>query len=621
MRTAPTNWAALLAAPHKVEYKLNINGVDYLSGNLQGNPVISKPLLDKPAIGRVCSATMKAVIRPIAGVTIPKAARVYAYCRLVSPDGNTITDWVKLGCFYVSSRSGKTNITLNMRDDMVKAGQTYFDKAALTDWPKQQELVVADIARIMGVEVDSRSVFATGSSYRINYIAGDTLISEVLSYIAASNGGNWIMSEEGKLRLVPLSSPKSESTADMVLGKAHNGYTDTGVAVTISRVTMTDDNDETYTAGDDTGFELTFDNPFADQTVVDDVCEKLSGVAYTPYRVDVARADPLLELGDTVAVTKKDGSTVCVWLAAVDISCNVGCTCTLEAQAEQDAEEEFPYKTTAELRESRSIRANKSYYGTSLNKAEGLVIRRIKDGTEEARVTFNADEMAFYQGNTPVLYFDAVEQTWRMSASVEIEVKNEDGESTTLSVLANGLSSEVTDLQKGYSSLQQSADEMSVQIQDVSGQYIEIKATVDGFTVTDENGKTLINGGSITTDNLFLSRLFSQDSTNSYVEMLENGLNFILNNSTSIGIGYYSADRTQPYMIFGAGATPNIDTAGMIKKYSDGIWIGDSADRNAEVITKGTGIFVDTTTQTIYKYVKGYGVALADTSNVVAVFG
>ena len=92
MRTAPTNWAALLAAPHKVEYKLNINGVDYLSGNLQGNPVISKPLLDKPAIGRVCSATMKAVIRPIAGITIPKAARVYAYCRLVSPDGNTITD-------------------------------------------------------------------------------------------------------------------------------------------------------------------------------------------------------------------------------------------------------------------------------------------------------------------------------------------------------------------------------------------------------------------------------------------------------------------------------------------------------------------------------------------------
>ena len=621
MRTAPTDWAALFAASHKVEYKLNIDGVDYLGENLQGNPVISKPLLDKPAIGRVCSATMKAVIRPIDGVTIPKAARVYCYCRLVSADGNTATDWIKQGCFYVSSRSGKTNITLNMRDDMVKAGQTYFDKSALSDWPKQQDLVVEDIAEIMGVEIDSRTVLNTGSSYRVNYIASDTLISEVLSYIAASNGGNWIMSEEGSLRLVPLESPKDESNADMDLGMAHNGFTDSGIAITVSRITMTDDNDETYTAGDDTGYEITFDNPLADQTVVDAVYEKLNGITYTPYRVTSARIDPLLELADTVAVTKKDGSTVCVWLAAVDVSCNIGYTCTLEAQAEQDAEEEFPYKTASELRESRSVRTNKSYYGTSLNKAEGLVIRRIKDNVEQARVTFNADEMAFYQGNTPVLYFDATEQIWRMSASVEIEVTDSDGETTTLSVLASGLSAEVTDLQKGYSSLQQSADEMSLQIQDVSGQYIEIKATVDGFTVTDENGKTLINGGSITTDNLFLSRLFSQDSTNSYVEMLENGLNFILNKSTSIGIGYYSADRTQPYMIFGAGATPDTDTAGMIKKYSDGIWIGDSADRNVETITNGTGIFVDTVNQTIYKYVKGYGVALADTSNVVAVFG
>lgn len=621
MRTAPTNWAALLAAPHKVEYKLNINGVDYLSENLKGNPVISKPLLDKPAIGRVCSATMKAVIRPIPGETIPKAARVYAFCRLVSPDGKTFTDWVKQGCFYVSSRTGKTNITLSMRDDMVKAGQTYFDKTALTDWPKQQATVVEDIARIMGVEVDSRSVFSTGSSYRINYVEGDTLISEILSYIAASNGGNWIMTEEGRLRLVPLESPKNSITADMVLGTAHNGYAETGVTATISRVTMTDDNDETYTAGDDTGFELTFDNPFADQTVVDDVYRKLAGVVYTPYRIDVARADPLLELGDTVVVTKKDGSEVCVWLAAQDISCNIGYTCTFEAQAAQDAEEEFPYKTPAELKDSRSIRTYKSYYGTSLNKAEGLVIRRIKDGTEEARVTFNADKMAFMQGNEEVLYFDPVERVWKMTSSVEIAVDDGTGHDTTLKALANGITAEVTDLQKGYSSLNQTAGELSAKIQDVSGRYLDISATVDGLTVTDEKGRTLINGGSIYTDNMFLSRLFSKDSVESYIEMLDNGLNFILGRTETIGIGYYSSDVPLPYMVFGAGNKPNDSNVGMIKKYPGGIWIGDSADRYTDSIENGTGLFINTETKQLYKYNKGIGVALADTSTVVAVFG
>lgn len=619
MRTAPSNWEVLFSAPHRVEYKLNIDGVDYLGENLIGNPVICKPLLDKPAIGRVCSATMQAVIRPIEGVNIPKAARVYCYCRLLSQDGATATDWIKQGCYYISSRSGRTNITLNMRDDMVKAGQTYFDKTSLYDWPKQQDLVVADIARIMDIDLDDRTVLATGSSYRVNYVSGDTLISEVLSYIAASNGGNWIMTEDGKLRLVPFESPRS--VADMELGRSHNGYTDNGVEVVISRVTMTDDKDEIYTAGDDTGYEITFDNPFADQTVVDDVCKKLAGVCYTPYRIDSARINPLLELGDTVSVVKKDGTIIYAWLAAIDVSCNVGYTCTLEAQTEQDVEEEFPYKTSSELRESRSVRTNKSYFGTSLNKAEGLVIRRINNNVEEARVTFNADEMAFYQNGTPVLYFDAEKQIWRMSASVEIEVEESVGKTTTLSLLAKGLTSEVTDLQKGYSQLVQTSDGMKLQIQDVSGQYVEIKATMDGFTVTDETGKTLIDGGSIVTDNLFLSRLFPQNSTKSYIEMLENGLDFILNNSTSIGIGYYSENYTQPYIVFGAGATPNSDSVGMIKKYADGIWIGDGADRHSSTIEKGTGIFVDTVSQVIYKYTKGSKVALADTSNVVAVFG
>ena len=621
MRKAPSKWAALLAMPHKVEYKLNIDGIDYLGENLRGNPVISKPLLDAPAIGRVCSATMKAVIHPIDGVAIPKAARVYAFCRLVSPDGKTATDWVKQGCFYISSRTGKTNVTLNLRDDMVKAGQTYFDKSTLTDWPKQQAIVVADIAKIMGVEVDSRSSFATGSSYRINYIAGDTLISEVLSYIAASNGGNWIMTEEGRLRLVPLESPKNTILADAVLGSAHNGYTETGVPITISRVTMTDGNDETYTAGDDSGYEITFDSPVADQTVVDDVYQKLAGVVYTPYRVDVARADPLLELGDTVVATKKDGSEVCVWLAAMDISCNIGHTCTFEAQAESDSEEEFPYKTASELRESRSIHANHSYYGASLNKAEGLVVRRIRDGAEEARVVFNADKMAFSQGDEEVLFFDPVEKIWKMTSSVEIIVDDGTGHDTTLQALASGISAEVTDLSKGYSSLNQTADKLSATIQDVSGKYIEISTTIDGLTVTDDKGKTLINGGSIYTDNMFLSRLFSKESTDSYIEMLDNGLNFILGRIETIGIGYYSSDVPLPYMIFGAGNKPNVSNAGMIKKYRDGIWIGDSADRYTDDIENGTGLFINTETKQIYKYNKGIGAARADTSTVVAVFG
>ncbi len=597
MQTVPANWAALFNSAHKTEYKFIINDIEYLGTNLQGDPKITKALLDKPAIGRVCSATVSVVVRPKDNIEIPKAARVSCFCRLVSPDGQTVTSWIPQGNYFISSRSGKTNLTLNLRDDMVKAGQTYFDKSQITDWPAGQDAVVEDIARIMGVEIDSRTQLRVGSSYRVNYLDTNTLISEILSAIAASNGGSWVMTENGKLRLVPLASPAS--AASQVLAKRHSGYTDEGIDAFISRITMTDNGDTTYTAGDDTGIELTINNPFADQTVVDNLINQLYGVVYRPHRIEKAMLNPLLELGDTISVQKGDGNTALVPIYSAVISCNTGYVATVEGKAAQDSEEEFPYKTPQELQAAHSVRTDRTYYGTSLNKGSGLVIRRIKGDQEEARVTFNADEMAFYQGSKQVLFFDAENQTWKMSAEMEVMVENADGSTSELNVLARGWTS---------------------QIRDVNGRTLKMEATVNGLTITTEQGETLIDGGSIYTDDLHLSQLFSKTGVDSYIEMLDNGLNFVLGRAETIGIGYHSADRPLPYMILGAGTSSSANV-GMVKRYANGLWIGDSVDRYSDTIQNGTGFFVNTTTQKLYKYVRGYGAELADTSNVVAVFG
>lgn len=622
MQTAPANWATIFAAPHKTEYKFIIGDKEYLGDRIRGIPSITKPLLEKPAIGRVCSATMSVTVQPYSDAPIPKAARVKAYCRLVTTDGNSSTDWVPQGCFYVTSRIARTTLNLSLRDDMIKAGQTYFDKAHWSEWPQQQSEVAADIASIMGVEIDSRTVLATGAAYQVPYLGSDVLMSEVLALIGASNGGNWIMTDAGKLRLIPLTSPKAVSAADADIGSNCKKYTEDGVAVKISRVTLADGTTgNTYTAGDDTGYELTFDHDNASQLLANNVLAVVNGAEYNPYNLQGAYLNPLVELGDTVSVTLADGSKTALLVGSIKLSCNVGYVASLQLDAEQDAEEEFPYQSAAELREKRTVRTNQAYYGATISKADGIIIRRIKNDTEEAKVTFNADEMAFYQGDTQVLFFDPVARIWKMSAAVQIDVEDEDGNITSLKALASGLASDVTDLQTGYSNLQQTAEGLTTTIQSINGKYIEIKQTVDGVTVTNEQGETLINGGSIYTDNLYLSRLFSKDSFDSYIQMLDNGLNFVLGQSETIGIGYYSADKPQPYMIFGAGSKPGSKAPGMVKKYADGIWIGDSADRDKSEITSGTGIFVNTSTQTIYKYTNGIGVALADTSNVTAVFG
>lgn len=592
MRLSPANWDTLFAnasGVHITEYKLVINGDTYTSENMQSRPIFTKPLLDEPTIGRVCSATMTVAIRPLANTTIPKAARVLAYCRLVSQDGATTTDWVLIGKFNISSRTGTKILTLKCRDDMIKAGQTYLDKADSTlNWPVQQSVVVADIARIMGVSVDNRTVIHTGTAYRAQSPGTEALISEVLSYIGVCQGGNWIITEEGKLRLIPLASPSG--TAQQALGTAHNGYIEEGIDAVISRVTLTDKEDETYTAGNDSGIEITGYSPYANQTVTDALLTALSGTVYRPYRVEVARINPLLELGDTISVTDNEGNTRYVLLNSITVKGNMGYTATIESPAENDAEEEIPYQTAQELQSARSIRADRTYYGASLNRGEGLVIRKLQGDTETAKVIFNADEMSFYQGSRKILYYDAQNGHWRMSGSIEIETLN---------------SSNITT------------------ISDINGRTITIEETVDGITVTDpQTGQTLIDGGSIVTDNLYLNRLFPQSgSLDSYVEMEENGLNFILGQSETIGIGYYSSSVPLPYMIFGAGSSPRTDGLGMIKKYTNGIWIGDTVDRDKSAITRGTGIFVDTNARKLYKYVNGSAAELADTSNVVAVFG
>jgi len=227
------------------------------------------------------------------------------------------------------------------------------------------------------------------------------------------------------------------------------------------------------------------------------------------------------------------------------------------------------------------ITENKSYYGMKISAEKGLEIHR-DDGL--GKVELNADKMAFSQGSEEVLYFDAAAKKWKMSSEFEIHVSDGAGGETTMNALADGL---------------------TTRIQDANNHYVEISQTIDGFTVKTQEGETLIDGGMIITDNLQLHRLISKASPNSYVEMLTNGLNFVLGNANTIGIGYASAEIPLPYIIFGEGASPKSDESGMIKFYDGGLWLGDSADRHSKTIQSGTGLFIDVPNDQIFIYKNG----------------
>ena len=80
------------------------------------------------------------------------------------------------------------------------------------------------------------------------------------------------------------------------------GFENTGKYRPVSRVTLIVDDENAYTAGDDTGLELSASCPHATQEMVNALLAQLQGYQYQSFTADAANLDPAAELGDGVTV-------------------------------------------------------------------------------------------------------------------------------------------------------------------------------------------------------------------------------------------------------------------------------------------------------------------------------
>lgn len=139
---------------------------------------------------------------------IPRAATVKRFVRL--RDGDQVTEWLPKGVFFANRRSDDSGYwTVEAYDAMRKADAVWTPDQSLV-FPMTMPAAVAEFARIMGVEVDPRTVL--NAAYTIDYPANDYTIRDELRFIAAAHGGNWIMTDEGKLLLVSLLSIPPETS-------------------------------------------------------------------------------------------------------------------------------------------------------------------------------------------------------------------------------------------------------------------------------------------------------------------------------------------------------------------------------------------------------------------------
>lgn len=176
-----------------MKYKVLIDNEEYIDADIR-SANIERPLFDQLSIGNACEATLKIVFRK--KTVIPTTAKMIPYA-LVN------NQWEQLGVFYLDERSIKPTgiMTVVAYDSMLKADKVWVPDQSL-EFQMPMDDAVDIIAELMGITVDPRT--NVSHAYTIDYPANDYTLRDVLKFIAVANGGNWTITRNDQLLLVPL---------------------------------------------------------------------------------------------------------------------------------------------------------------------------------------------------------------------------------------------------------------------------------------------------------------------------------------------------------------------------------------------------------------------------------
>lgn len=158
-----------------------------------------------PVVGSTVGGQIDIVmLKPIGEV--PKRARLVPYVRVT--DGERFSEWLQKGVYYVDTRrysknaEGEDVLEIHGFDSMLSLDIDY-PSDNTNDYPLLDTLMVQFLASSIGISVDPRTFVRMDKSYLFPLPVGYSA-REVLGIIAASYGGNFVISDMGELLLIRL---------------------------------------------------------------------------------------------------------------------------------------------------------------------------------------------------------------------------------------------------------------------------------------------------------------------------------------------------------------------------------------------------------------------------------
>ena len=149
-------------------------------------------------------------------ITINTAVSVSGENIIFPVDGEEYveSEWIPQGVYFIDTRETTANqdgldvLTIHGYDAMLKTEQEYASNETVGD--NYETAYVRAIANAIGVEVDDRTWELMGTGYIVPFPLGYTM-REILGFIAASYVGCFVITDEGKLRLVSMTDLPAET--------------------------------------------------------------------------------------------------------------------------------------------------------------------------------------------------------------------------------------------------------------------------------------------------------------------------------------------------------------------------------------------------------------------------
>ena len=141
---------------------------------------------------------------------------------------------------------------------------------------------------------------------------------------------------------------------------------------------------------------------------------------------------------------------------------------------------------------------------------------------------------------------------------------------------------------------------------DTKNTIYSLVSTPSGDTVPSYIHSTYIDSTTIYSPTIYGAEIYAGTSAQGYMKLSSSGINYYSNVGGAIfGVGYYAGKYNYPYITLGQGVDSIGTDKGLIKKFANGIWIGDSDCITDNIAGKGVGIFINFNSGTIWKAENG----------------